>query len=171
MTIKEKKEKEEQVSSVFFRDAFATCLRILRTQKKMTLKELSEASSVDLQALYRYERGQVDISAYNAYKLSKALGVSMEDLCVPSDSSFDSSKIMNLFGVSSIVKNDDVLITVYNSEKPGKYKNCVLSRPSAYRIVRRAIDICTPLMHELIISGIMKAVLSDEKATDAYTLK
>lgn len=168
MTIKEKK---DQVGSVFFRDAFATCLRIFRIHKQMTLKELSEASSVDLQALYRYERGQVDISAYNAYKISRALGVSMEDLCVPSDSAFDSTKIMNLFGVSSIVKNDDVLITVYNSEKPGKYKNCVLSRPSAYRIVRRAINICAPLMQELIISGIMKAVLSDEKATDAYTLK
>lgn len=54
-----------------------------RKKRKLTQKELAEKSGVPIRALKDYEQGQRDLykaSAITVYKISKALGVSMEEL-------------------------------------------------------------------------------------------
>ncbi|MDY5350091.1 MAG: helix-turn-helix domain-containing protein [Candidatus Ventricola sp.] len=56
-------------------------LSVLRKEKKLTLRELSEKVGITAAALSSYEKGQKEPSLSFAIKLADFYGVSLDDLC------------------------------------------------------------------------------------------
>lgn len=55
-------------------------VRLLREQKKMLQRELSQIAGLPVRTIGRIERGEVDVRISSLYKISKALEISIKDL-------------------------------------------------------------------------------------------
>lgn len=55
-------------------------IRIIRKEKGLTLKELSEKTKISFSAISMYERGEIDPASDKLRKIAEELGVSMEEL-------------------------------------------------------------------------------------------
>jgi transcriptional regulator with XRE-family HTH domain len=69
-----KKEKDK------FLNGFGKRLAELRRQRSITQEKLSFDAEIDLGTLSKTERGILNISIYNALKISKALNISIKEL-------------------------------------------------------------------------------------------
>lgn len=63
-----------------FLKKFGENLAKLRRERKISQEQLSYDAEIDLGTLSKLERGLLNISAYNAYKISKALGITFKDI-------------------------------------------------------------------------------------------
>ena len=145
---------DKDFETKFYRAIYAENLKRFRTKKKMTQKDLSVASSVDLQALYRYERGSADASALNTLKIAGALGITMDELFGYA-SPLDSVSLLKTVGIVAAEHDEEVHILFINGEgkRFGKY---ILPKETVDRIVDKAIGTFSPIMRELFISGILQ---------------
>ena len=55
-------------------------IRLLREQKKMLQRELSQIAGLPVRTIGRIERGEVDVRVSSLYKISKALEIPIKDL-------------------------------------------------------------------------------------------
>ncbi|MCC6180752.1 MAG: helix-turn-helix transcriptional regulator [Bacteroidia bacterium] len=60
--------------------AFGKHLAEIRRNKKFSQEKLAFAADIDLGTLSKLERGLLNLSIYNAYKLSKALSIKHSEL-------------------------------------------------------------------------------------------
>jgi transcriptional regulator with XRE-family HTH domain len=60
--------------------SFGNNLKAMRTEKKLTLAELSRQSGVGLTAISNYESLRVLPTLYNAKMIATALGVGLDDM-------------------------------------------------------------------------------------------
>lgn len=59
---------------------FANSLKELREAHLITLEKLSELTEIPNQTISRYERGENEPSVFQAYKLAKCFGVTVEEM-------------------------------------------------------------------------------------------
>jgi transcriptional regulator with XRE-family HTH domain len=64
----------------FLLNLFGKHLAVLRRQKNITQDELSFDADIDIGTLSKLERGLLNISIYNAYKIAKALNIPYKEL-------------------------------------------------------------------------------------------
>ena len=142
------------VEAKLYRVIFADNLKKIRTKKRMTQKDLSVASSVDLQALYRYERGSADASALNTLKIARALGITMDELFGAAPP-LDSVSLLKKVGIVAAEHDEQVHILFINGEgkRFGKY---ILPKKTVDKIADNVIDTFSPIIRELLISGILQ---------------
>ena len=67
------------------REEFARLLLQIRTQKKITQKELASKVEMSVSMIAQYESGERDIHLHDLFLIAKALGVSVKEL-IPSNS-------------------------------------------------------------------------------------
>lgn len=60
--------------------AFGQHLAEIRRNKKFSQEQLAFSADIDLGTLNKLERGLLNISVYNTFKISKALNISQMDL-------------------------------------------------------------------------------------------
>jgi transcriptional regulator with XRE-family HTH domain len=63
-----------------FDQAFATTLRVLRTERKLTQERLAELSGVHLNSVGLLERGLREPSLYIVFQLAAGLGITPAEL-------------------------------------------------------------------------------------------
>ena len=63
------------------RDAMKTLVKELRTKHGMTQQQLADAVGVSSRTIISIEKGQYNPSLMLAYRMAKAFGVSVEELC------------------------------------------------------------------------------------------
>jgi transcriptional regulator with XRE-family HTH domain len=63
-----------------FLKTFGTHVAKIRRQKKISQEQLSFDTGIDLSTISRIERGILNISIYNAYRIAKGLGVPYSQL-------------------------------------------------------------------------------------------
>ena len=146
-----------ELESNFLKLMFAGHLKKIRTQKNMTLKQLAEASSVDLQAIYRYEHASSEPSAFNVFKLAQALGVTMGEL-FGSANPYDiklTEFTLDVIGINAYEEGDNLFITVKNEDNQFIVNN-LIPKHDIDAITDYALDTCAPIVREIIISGILQ---------------
>lgn len=67
-------------SENLFLIAFGKNLKKIRTSKGFTQANLANDLSIEISQISRIERGIINTSTYNAYKIAKVLGVDVKDL-------------------------------------------------------------------------------------------
>lgn len=133
---------------------FSTNLKKYRTKKNMSQKQLAEDSLVDLQAIYRYERGTAEPSAFNVFKLAQSLGVSMGEL-FGSASPYESRFILNCLGIHALEEDDKLLIIAKNADNEHIiYHRIPIEDIDA--ITDYVISTCAPIVREMFISRILQ---------------
>ena len=63
------------------RDAMKTLVKELRTKLGMTQQQLADAVGVSSRTIISIEKGQYNPSLMLAYRMAKAFGTSVEELC------------------------------------------------------------------------------------------
>ncbi|WP_297132976.1 helix-turn-helix domain-containing protein [Terrisporobacter sp.] len=133
-----------------------TCEKIkqIRTNKKITQKQLAELINKNIRTVQKYESGEIDIPLESIYEISKALKVDIEEIYNPNDK-------LNKFvtGLKAILyegkdendKDDDTLK--------------LLNELSIYRPLLNEININLLTTNE---DNSLKVTLIDNK--DGYTL-
>lgn len=147
--------KDKKIEARLYRVIFAENLKKFRFKKKMTQKDLSVASFVDLQAIYRYERASADASALNVLKIARALGVTMDEL-FGAPSPLDSVSLLKKVNIVAAEHDEQVHILFY-TKKDGKiHGKYVLPKETIDTISDNVIETCSPIIRELLISGILQ---------------
>lgn len=160
------KKKVDAVDAKLYRKIFAENLKRIRIKKGMTQKELSLMSSVDLQALYRYERASADASALNTLKIAGALGITMDELYGAAPP-LDSVSLLKKVNISAAVHEEQVhIIFSDNGKMYGKY---VLPKETIDNISDKVIEACTPIIRELLISFILQEIVPSNQITKIDT--
>ncbi len=62
-------------------EAFGHRLKVARVDARLTQRELSALTGIDVGSIARYESGTITPGLDRAYMLADALGVTLDDLC------------------------------------------------------------------------------------------
>lgn len=62
--------------------AFSSRIKSLRTERKISMRQMEDFFGISSQALYKWERGESLPEIQNLLALSRLLGVSVDDLLV-----------------------------------------------------------------------------------------
>lgn len=67
-------------SKLEFRILFGQQIKRIRTQKKLSLRQISLGCDLDFSDIGKYEKGEVNIQLTTVYELAKGLGVHPKEL-------------------------------------------------------------------------------------------
>lgn len=151
-----------KLESEFLKTLFSANLKKYRIKKNMSQKQLAEDSLVDLQAIYRYERGSAEPSAFNVFKLAQSLGINMGELFGLA-SPYESRFILNCLGIQALEEDDKLFIIAKNADN----KHIIYHRipiEDIDAITDYVIGTCAPIVREVFISRILQLLTKDQIA-------